>query len=597
MPEKTNLTSGVPLRDPSMDKTASLVAFPRARSPKRSPDNLPLELSSFIGREREVAQVQRLLSGGTRLVMLYGPGRCGKTRLALAVAQDLLEEFEDGVWWVELASLSEEALVPGAVASAVGVREVPDRSPIEVLVEHLKPRKALLILDNCEHLIEGCAALADTLLRASPNLVILATSREPLRIAGEAIWTVQSLSLPDPERLPPAGELASFEAVLLFVERAGAVDSSFELTEGNAKAIARLCQKLDGIPLAIELAAARVRVLTVEQILEKLKNLLGLLTTGVRAAAPCHQTLRATLEWSYKLLSEPEQGLFGRLSVFAGGWDLEAAEAVGAAEPVEVGQVLDLLSALVDKSLVVTEAKAEGALRYKMLEPVRQYALERLMQGREVEETRSRHATFFVALAEEARPNLRLAPQVEWLERLEQENANLRGALSWTLSTNDIPTAARLGWALWMFWWIRNHQPEGRRWMESILLRRNDLPPWLQIRATIAAGGDGLRAGRRRGRSAVLRGTNETLPEGRWGRARGVLRARCLWPNGDVPGRLRGGQGAPGGGAAALPRGWRRRDGGTDTLLARDGAAPAGQSRRGQTQVRGRVGSGRDPGR
>ena len=274
-------------------------------------------------------------------------------------------------------------LVAGAVASALGVRETPDRPLIEMLVEHLKSRKTLLVLDNCEHLVEGCAALADTLLRACPDLEILATSREPLRIAGEASWLVPSLSLPEPERLLPAEELKRYEAVRLFVERAKAVDAGFALTELNASAVARLCRELDGIPLAIELAAARARVLTVEQILGKLEDLLGLLTTGSRTAAPRHQTLRATLEWSYELLSEPEQGLFRRLSVFAGGWTLEAAETVGAEEPVEAGEVLDLLSNLVDKSLVVAAAEAKGALRYRMLEPVRQCGYEKFEKSTE----------------------------------------------------------------------------------------------------------------------------------------------------------------------------------------------------------------------
>jgi predicted ATPase/DNA-binding SARP family transcriptional activator len=477
----------VPFRDPSKDGTGSLLAFPRTRpSKQRPPDNLPLELSSFVGREREVAEIKGLLAE-RRLVSLIGPGGCGKTRLALAVAHEMVEGFEDGVWWVELASLSEPKLVAGAVVSALGVREAPDLSPTEMLVEHLEPRKALLVLDNCEHLIEGCAVLADALLRSCPNLGILATSREPLRIAGESTWPVPSLSLPDSQQRPPAKELARYEAIRLFVERAGAADTGFTLTDQNASAVARLCRKLDGIPLAIELAAARVRALTVEQISERLEDPLGLLTTGSRTAAPRHQTLRATLQWSYELLDERERELFNRLSVFAGGWDLEAAEAVGAGGPVEAGQVLDLLSNLVDKSLVVVEPSPvdAGALRYGMLEPVRQYALERLVEGGEVEETRRRHAAFFLALAEEARPKVRA--EVEWLERLEQENANLRGALSWAHAADDISTAARLGWALHVFWWSRNHQPEGRQWIEPILQRREELPLRSRIQATIVA--------------------------------------------------------------------------------------------------------------
>ena len=488
-------------------ETGSLVALPRARPP----DNLPLELSSFIGRQRELVEVKRLL-GGTRLVTLYGSGGAGKTRLALAVAKELIEEFEAGVWWAELAPISEPDLVPGAVASALGLREAPDLSPTETLVEHLEPRRTLLVLDNCEHLVDGCAVLADTLLRACPELEILATSREPLRVAGESSWPVPSLSLPDSGERLPGAELMRYEAVGLFVERAKAVDSGFALTDRNAAAVARLCRGLDGIPLAIELAAARVRVLTAEQISEKLEDPLGLLTTGGRSAAARHKTLRATLDWSYGLLGEQEQKLFGRLSVFAGGWDLEAAEEVEAAEPLEAGWVLDLLSQLVDKSLVVAEAEAQGALRYRMLEPVRQYALERLVDGGQVEETRRRHAAFFLALAEEAHLKLRAGPQVEWLGRLEKEKGNLRGALSWALSAGEIVTVARLGFALWMFWWMRNRQPEGRRWLEAILPKRNDLPPWLRRRALVATAAMAFGQG---DFEAVVRYTEELIESSR----------------------------------------------------------------------------------
>ena len=488
MPDEADYS---PRDAPSGDQgeIGSLLEFPRMRPPKqRPPDNLPLELSSFIGREKEVAQVQGLLGGDTRLLTLCGSGGCGKTRLALAVAQEAVEEFEDGVWWVALASLSDPELLPGTLASSLGVREAPDRSLTELLVEHLGSRKTLVVLDNCEHLVQECADLAGTLLRACPELEILATSREPLRVAGEATWNVPSLSLPDSVDDSPPGELGRYGAVHLFVERAREVDAGFGLTERNASVVVNLCRKLDGIPLAIELAAARVRVLTVEQISQRLEDPLNLLTTGSRTATPRHQTLRAALEWSFELLGEQERELLGHLSVFAGGWDLEAAEAVGAEEPAEAGLVLDLLSALVDKSLVGVDEHAEVALRYKMLEPVRQYALERLVESGEAEETRRRHAAYFVSLAEEARPNLRAAPQVEWLERLEKDNGNLRSAFSWVLSADDLPTAARLGWALYLFWWIHNYQPEGRRWTEPVFLRRNELPPRLRIRAIVVFG-------------------------------------------------------------------------------------------------------------
>jgi predicted ATPase len=456
------------------------------RTAERPSGNLPLAPTSFVGRDREVAEVGRLLSE-RQLLTLCGPGGAGKTRLALAVASRLGDHFEDGVWWVELAPISDPNLVAQAVAQTLMIADEPGRPLADTLARDLAATELLLVLDNCEHLIEACAELADALLRACPDLQILATSREPLRISGEASFMVPSLSVPDPGRLPAAGDLAGYEAVRLFVERTRAVDPSFALMEQNALAVADVCRKLDGIPLAIELAAARTRVLTVEQISEKLDDPLGLLTAGSRTAAARHRTLRATLQWSHGLLDEQEQELFRRLSMFAGGWDLEAAEAVGAAEPAEAGRVLDLLSGLVEKSLVVAEAEARGAVRYGMLEPVRHYALELLEEGGETGETRGRHAAFFAALAEEAYPKLRAVPQVEWLRRLDKENDNLRGALSWALSADDIPTAARLGYALWTFWWIRNRQIEGRRWMEQVLPGRDGLPPPLRIRATIAA--------------------------------------------------------------------------------------------------------------
>ena len=444
------------------------------RPPELPFDNLPLEPSSFVGREREIAEVEGLLSD-RRLLTLRGPGGAGKTRLALAIAQEMVEEFESGVWWVELAPLSDPELVVRATAAALGVREAPDRSPTEALVEHLKGRRALLILDNCEHLVEACADLADTLLRTCPELKILATSREPLRIAGETNFMVPSLSVPDPRRLPPTGELTGYEAVQLFVERARSRLPAFVMTAENAPAVVDVCRKLDGIPLAIELAAARTRVLSVEQISEKLEDPLALLTTGVRTAAPRHRTLRATLQWSYELLSEGERELLGRLSVFAGGWDLEAAEVVGAAgEPADAGLVLDLLSNLVDKSLVVAEAEADGALRYRMLEPIRQFAREMLEESQEAPEVRRRHAEHYLALAETAEPELLGADQGRWLQRLRTELGNLRAALSWSLEPGEEEERARLrlrlAAALWRFWGAEGFE-EGKRWLQTALER------------------------------------------------------------------------------------------------------------------------------
>ena len=483
--DKSHSPRGVPLGE--RGQPGSLLAFPRARTPARPIDNVPLELTSFIGREGEVAEVKSLLPD-RRLLTLCGPGGTGKTRLALAVVQDLVEEFEDGTWWIELAPISDPELVRRAVASALGVPEAPDRSPTQALVEHLKPRRMLLILDNCEHLVEECASLADALLRGCPELEILATSREPLRVAGEHSWQVPGLSLPNPRRLPPIGELADYEAVHLFVERAQAVNASFELTEDNASAVAQLCQKLDGIPLAIELAAARSRVLTAEQISERLEDALALLTTGDRSAAPRQRTIRATLEWSHELLDEPERELFGRLSVFAGGLTLEAAEAVGAGGGIEEGEVLDLLSRLVDKSLVVTGADGDGASRYRLLETVRQYASGKLESEGEEENARQRHALFFLRLAERAEPELSGTEQVAWLDRLETELDNLRAAVGWFRINGETQAHLRLAGSLWRFCYLHGRYEEGRGWLEGALATGDDAPPSARAKAHLGAG-------------------------------------------------------------------------------------------------------------
>jgi len=432
-------------------------------------DNLPLERTSFVGREREVAEIERLLSE-RRLLTLCGPGGAGKTRLALAVARDLVDGFEEGVWWVELAPTSDPAQ---AVAQTLIIREETGRPLADTLAQDLAATDLLLVLDNCEHLIEACADLADALLGACPDLKILATSREPLRVPDETNFMVPSLSVPDPGRSLSTGELAGYEAVRLFVERAKAADSGFALTEGNARAVARLCNRLDGIPLAVELAAARTRVLTIEQILQKLDDPLGFLTAGSRTAAARHKTLRATLKWSYDLLDEPERALLRRLSVFVGGWDLEAAEAVGAGDTAEeVLDLLDLLSALVDKSLVVAEAQADGALRYRMLEPVRQFGREKLRESGEEAEVRRRHAEHYLALAERAEPELVGPDQGLWIGRLGTEFANLREAHSWSLEPGQeedrVRLRLRLPAALWRFWAGRRFE-EGKRWLQTAL--------------------------------------------------------------------------------------------------------------------------------
>ena len=401
--------------------------------------NLPLARTSFIGRERETLEVKRLLAM-TRLLTLTGVGGSGKTRLALKVASDLAGAYPDGAWLVELASLSDPELVPQAVAKALGVREQPGRPLTETLEDALRARKMLLVVDNCEHLIEAVVRLVDALLDSCPGLRVLATSRETLSAAGEVAWVVPSLTVPDPQRPSTPQELEAYESVRLFVERARQRDPSFVLTPRNGPAVAQVCRRLEGIPLAIELAAARIGVLPVEQIAERLDDSLRFLTSGGRTALPRQRTLRATLEWSHELLGEPERKLFRRLSVFAGGLTLEAAEAVGAGDGIGQHDVLDLLSKLVDKSLVVAEASPgeEGALRYRMLEPLRQYGQERLEESGQAQRVRRRHAEYYLALAEGAdaqgaERELNAARPVAWLKRMESEHANLRAALNWSL--------------------------------------------------------------------------------------------------------------------------------------------------------------------
>ena len=434
--------------------------------------NLPAQRTSFVGREREMLEVKRTLAM-TRLLTLSGAGGSGKTRLALEVARELLGAYPDGVLMVELAPLIEEALVPQAVAKAVNAPEQSGRPLTESLVDALREKRLLLVLDNCEHLIDAVAQLADALLSSCPDLRVMATSREVLGVEGELVWRVDPLSVPEADlaahrALPAAGELARYEAVRLFVERARLRSPHFELTEENAGAVARICRRLEGMPLAVELAAARVGALAVAQIAQRVEDSLKLLRGG-RAAAPRQRTLHATLEWSFNLLSAGERVLLRRLSVFAGGWTLEAAEeTVGTGEDVAEEEVIELISKLVEKSLVVTEVRAGEVVRYRLLEPVRQYAGERLEASGEAEAFRRRHAEFYLALAQEAAPELIGANQRAWAERLEADHDNMRSALSWSLE-RESETALRLAGALALFWQMRCRFVEGSAWLEAAL--------------------------------------------------------------------------------------------------------------------------------
>jgi len=435
--------------------------------PKPALHNLPMQLTSFIGRERELEEVKHLLLS-TRLLTLTGPGGTGKTRLALCLGGDMLalKQFANGVWLVELAPLADPTLVAQTIASALGVREQPRRTILDALTDYVRAKNILLILDNCEHLIQSCAQLAESLLRAAPRLKILATSRETLSITGETTYRVPSLPLPDMHQLRDLDVLEQNDCVHLFVDRAIAAHPSFRLKEKNAFAIADICQRLDGIPLAIELAAARSKVFPPEEIAARLDDRFKLLTGGSRTALERHQTLFALIEWSHNLLFEPERVLLRRLSVFAGGWSFGAAQEV-CGEGLS-NEVLDLLTHLVDKSLVTVDEETEEA-RYRLPETIRQYARDKLYESGEVEKIRDRHLEFFIRFAEQAEPKLRSAEQLEWLNRVETEHDNLRAALAWSLESGKSDRALQLTGALGYFWQLRGYLSESQRWLEDAL--------------------------------------------------------------------------------------------------------------------------------
>jgi predicted ATPase len=420
--------------------------FPPLRSLESVPNNLPIQLTSFVGREREMAEVKRLLEN-TRLLTLSGMGGTGKTRLSLQVAAEVLDQFSDGVWLVEFATIDDAMVVPETVAAALDLRQEPERSLTATLTAYLRGRSLLLIFDNCEHVVAACARLAETLLRACPRLRILASSREPLGIAGETAWPVPPLSLPDHWRQitdgPDAIErLSQYEAVRLFVDRARIARPAFHLTAENAPLVARICWRLDGIALAIELAAARIKVLTLQQIIERLDDRFHLLTTGSRTAVPRQQTLRSLIDWSYDLLNDSERKLLRRLPVFARGRSLEAIEAVCSGDGLESYEIVDLLTQLVEKSLVYVEKTPEHGARYFMLESLWDYANEKLIEAGEAETYRVRHLDYFLRAAEELQPRIIGAQQREWIAKMEPDGWNFRYAVEASL---ELPQQARKG--------------------------------------------------------------------------------------------------------------------------------------------------------
>ena len=471
---------------------------PVASAPSRRRHNLPQQLTNFIGRAHQIAEAERLLQVA-RLLTLTGPGGTGKTRLALQIGLESLEDFPDGVWFIELAPIAEPAQVALAVAQALvsptnpaesfgaSTADASESDHLSTITAHVADKHLLVILDNCEHLVDACAQLAEHLLRAAPALRILATSREAFGVTGETSYAVPPLTVPASDELPSLPALAQFEAVQLLAERAAAVRPDFALTETNARAVAHVCQRLEGIPLAIELAAARTRSLSIEQIAAHLDNRFRLLTGGSRTASPRQQTLRGAIDWSYDLLTHEERSLLRSLSVFTGGWTLEAAEHMLAGP-----QTLDLLNQLVLKSLVLSEQAPGQAARFRMLETIREYALEKLAQTGDEATARDQHLVYYVALAEAAEPELRGASQGQWLRVLDSENDNLRAALAWAAKQATAEPALRLAGALTRFWTIRQNADEGHRWLEAALqMQPSPAPPSpdpFRAKALLAAG-------------------------------------------------------------------------------------------------------------
>ncbi|QIN82257.1 helix-turn-helix domain-containing protein [Rubrobacter tropicus] len=470
---------------PDAARAAFLASVPGRGTTGSIPDEAPspalmVPPTSLVGRGREVEEMSRLMGqGAARLLTLTGTGGVGKTRLALEVAREAVGSFQDGVVFVGLAPLKDASLVLPTMAKALTLRDVEGLPSREALKAHLREKRMLLVLDNFEHVLEAAPEVAG-LIEACPDLTVLATSRAPLRVRGEQEYPVSPLGVPDPSHVPDLEDVGGSPAARLFVERARTASPAFELTRHNAASVAAICWRLDGLPLALELAAARARFLGPAALLSRLDRALE--AGGARDLPERQRTMRATLDWSYDLLHGPEKELFARLSVFAGGFTLEAAEVVGADE--YAGDVLVLLGNLVEQSLVLARPDdgADG-VRYGMLEPVRQYALEKLENGGGSEETRRRHAGYYLALAEEGGPSLKNRDQAIWLPRFEAEIGNLRAALSWAVEHGWAREVSLMSWASWTYWWLSGHLSEGRRWMEEALASDPDAPA--PVRATL----------------------------------------------------------------------------------------------------------------
>ncbi|HEX2032400.1 MAG TPA: adenylate/guanylate cyclase domain-containing protein [Actinomycetota bacterium] len=483
-----DLPGGVSLRDlgehrlkdlPRPERLHQLVIeglpseFPALKTLEARPNNLPAQLTSFVGREREISEVREVV-GSARLVTLTGPGGTGKTRLALEVAGRLLLRFADGAFFVDLSAVTDPALVPSQIAGALGVAEDPGRPIAESVQEHLRDREVLLVLDNFEQVLDAAPAVGD-LLAAAPRAQALVTSRSVLHLPGEREVPVPPLLLPDPGRLPDLEALSQYEAVALFIERARASRPGFAVTNENAPAVAEICARLDGLPLAIELAASRAKLLSPQEILARLEHRLPLLATATRGLPERQRTLRGAIAWSHELLDEAERRLFARLSTFAGGATLASIEAV--TNPEGDHDTLETLGSLVDKSLVRVAETAEGETRYGMLETIREFAAERLVEDWDAAATRRRHAEHVRDLATEAEPHFTGEEQARWLARFQREQDNVRAALGWAIDSGDADTGLRTGAALWRFWQQRGRLAEGREWMERLLALPSERGP------------------------------------------------------------------------------------------------------------------------
>ncbi|SDC62032.1 ATP-binding protein [Rhodococcus tukisamuensis] len=446
--------------------------------------NLPLDLTSFVGRRREVTEARRLLAL-SRLVTLTGMGGVGKTRLSLRVAAESQRAFDDGVWLVELGEQTDPELVPDTVAAALGLREQSAPSPLRLLTDLVGDHRVLLVLDNCEHLVDAVAKLAEALLRTCPELRILATSREPLLIGGETTLRVPPMTVPDPDRTGSVQGLAQYEAVTLFVERAATAVSGFELTADNHTTIARICDKLDGLPLPLELAAARLRALSADQILDRLNDRYRLLNAGSRGAPSRQQTLRMCIDWSHDLCTETERRLWRRLAVFARGFELDGAEGVAAGD-LTPDELLDLVASLVDKSILIRE-QPDGVVRYRLLETLRDYGLERLAEAGEEADLRRRHRDWYARLTARAEAEWIGPAQPEWIARLAREQANLRDALEYCIAEpGEAEAGLRITNAAYLFWLSRGLLGEGRRWLDRTLEAQGGAPTLERVEALCA---------------------------------------------------------------------------------------------------------------